>query len=299
MGAVTSSKLAMPEYFTDLFSQTLELALMVVLYTTVFFVLMLAIDEHKGKLSSIKHFSAVHPRRPYFYKDFKLELGYLFLNNIILAFIVVYAVSSVDHLMGLFMPSQPFAEAIESMPFIAQLALGAFIADAAFFFPHLFMHKFLWSFHSIHHSAKELHWLTAVRLHPVDHLAFPIGGAVILHIIGFSGEALAYAIALHTFYNLFVHANFQLGFPKPLCYILGSPNYHRWHHSCCTPDAYDKNIATMFPIFDLICRTYYYPHDRLPEEYGVSKAAGGKTYPTDMKGQLIYPFKRIYRKFKN
>ncbi|GJL84905.1 MAG: hypothetical protein DHS20C02_06800 [Micavibrio sp.] len=135
--------------------------------------------------------------------------------------------------------------------------------------------------------------MTALRLHPVDHLSFVIGGTIALYIFGFEGEAIVQAIFIHGAYNLFVHANINLGFPRPLCYILGSPNYHRWHHAS-DKEAIDKNFATMFSLFDVIFCSYYYPRDKLPKTYGLYDHS--KNYPKNFTGQILYPFQRIKKK---
>ncbi len=224
-------------------------------------------------------------------RDFRLEFSYFLLNKAVVDLALSVLASWLTILvMNRFFPHHIFGTYIGGLPFYAQVAIGLFIADAASFFPHWFSHKFLWRFHSIHHSAEKLSWLTAARLHPVDQVPFVIGGAVIMHIFGFEGESITSAIALHSFYNLFVHANIALDYPKPVCYILGSPNYHRWHHAA-DKEAIDKNFATMFPVFDLVFGSYYYPRGRLPESYGLY-GREQQAFPRTLGKQLLYPFKR-------
>ena len=75
----------------------------------------------------------------------------------------------------------------------------------------------------------------------------------------------------------------------PLRYVLVSPAFHRWHHSK-EAEAIDKNFATMFPIWDLIFGTLYFPKGRNPGNFGV-----GDNVPENLVGQMIYPFVQVTR----
>jgi sterol desaturase/sphingolipid hydroxylase (fatty acid hydroxylase superfamily) len=44
----------------------------------------------------------------------------------------------------------------------------------------------------------------------------------------------------------------------PFRYLLASPRFHRWHHAD-TPELYGKNLANMFPFFDVMFGTYHVP----------------------------------------
>jgi sterol desaturase/sphingolipid hydroxylase (fatty acid hydroxylase superfamily) len=58
-------------------------------------------------------------------------------------------------------------------------------------------------------------------------------------------------------WNFVVHARLPFGFGR-LSWLLNSPAYHRRHHSRL-PEHYNSNFAALFPIFDVICGTYYRP----------------------------------------
>ena len=279
------------------FLTTLQGAIYILcVYGAMFFGLSLFIEKHDPNGQNFQHLKTVHNKRSFFQKDFRLEASYHFFNTLITDFIVKFLlVYLTAYALEKFVPFQIFATTIETFPIYLQVFLGLVIADAAFFFPHWFQHKFMWPVHSIHHSAKELHWTTALRLHPFDHISFAVGGAIIMHLLGFSGQSIIYAIIIHNTYNVFVHANMNLDFPKPLCYILGSPNYHRWHHAT-DKEAIDKNLATMFPLYDLIFKTYYYPIGKLPKAYGLNNETENAAFPQSLQGQLAYPFKKLFKK---
>lgn len=259
-----------------------------VIYGAFFYVLFLFTD--KGKPGDYKNFGRADPDHKFLNSDFKIEFSYYMFNKLVTGVLLYFVITFMTiYLLQKYVPFEIFSEHINAMPFVVQVLLGLFIADVVFFLPHWFSHKFLWRFHSIHHAAEHLSWITALRLHPVDVIPFSLGAAIILHVIGFQGEAMITAILIHDTYNVFVHCNITLNYPKPLCYILGSPNYHRWHHAA-EKEAIDKNFATMFPIFDLLAGTYYHP-DRLPKRYGLFEVEQ-KDFPKTFGGQLLYPFKK-------
>ncbi len=260
-----------------------------ILHGVFFFILFFATEKNTS--GGFANFRRADSDDPFITPHSRLEFYYYLFNkiitNVLLTFITaILTITILEHYFAYHI----FATQIQEWPFALQVIVGLLIADAAFFFPHWFSHKFLWRFHSIHHSAEKLSWTTALRLHPVDQIPFAVGGAVVMYALGFEGQSIVLAFIIHDIYNLFVHANLSLDYPKPFCYILGSPNYHRWHHAA-EKEAIDKNLATMFPVFDLIFGTYYYPRGRLPKSYGLHGKAQ-QAFPKTFGEQLLYPFRK-------
>lgn len=280
----------MQQFLTDFIHTAGSALYLIILYGAFFYGLYFFTDKNSARKPV--NFKRADSEDKFFSKDFKLELYYYLFHKLVTNIVLTFALGFITiYVLQKYVPFQIFADQIQSLPFALQLLLGLLIADAAFFFPHWFSHKFLWRFHSIHHSAEKLTWITAMRLHPVDQIGFALGSAIGMHVLGFEGDAIILAIIIHNTYNLFVHANISIDYPKPLCYILGSPNYHRWHHAA-DKEAIDKNMATMFPVFDLIFGTYYYPQGKLPESYGLYGKDEQKNFPKTFGKQLIYPFKK-------
>ena len=153
----------------------------------------------------------------------------------------------------------------------------------------------MWSFHAVHHAAKNISWLTGLRLHPIDLLIATTFDVFILHIFGFDAPGILFAVIIMKCYNHFTHANLDLQFPKPVRYIFASPNYHRWHHAS-EKEAHNKNYCVIFSLLDVIFGTYYHP-EQLPAGYGLTKNEQ-KQYPTSLLGWINYPFLRVWKKFK-
>ncbi len=194
------------------------------------------------------------------------------------------------------LPYQMFAPQIQSLPLAFQVILGAIIVDFSTYWRHRFTHFHMWSYHSVHHSAKQLTWISGLRLHPIDILASLMLTSFILYIVGFSGAGFFGTIIFIKVMNYMTHMNYNLKFGKPLRYILASPHYHRWHHAT-EKSAYDKNFCGAFPFLDIIFGTYYHPEE-LPQGYGLSPQEQ-KNFPERSNiGWLTYPFNRTYKIWK-
>lgn len=177
---------------------------------------------------------------------------------------------------------------IQSIPFIPQLFLALFVSDLFQYGAHSLFHKvpFLWRFHSVHHSIKNIDWLAGSRLHLVDIIGVRSFSFLPLYICGFSYPVFATYIVIVSIQAVFAHANTRIDFGW-LKYVIVTPQYHHWHHSS-DPAAYDKNFAIHFPFIDMLFGTYYPIGDKWPEETGL----GNTKFPRGFVKQFIFPFLR-------
>lgn len=233
----------------------------------------------------------------FFKSDMSNEVFLALLNLVVFIPIFVFlAALLVETTLKPLIGYQLFAPQIEALPLAVQILLGAMLLDFSTYWKHRFTHHYMWSYHSIHHSAKQLTWISALRLHPIDILAGTLLSTFLLYIFGFSGVGFLGALIIAKVMNYFTHVNLDLKFSKPLRYILCSPAFHRWHHAS-VKEAYDKNFCSIFPFYDLMFGTYYHPEE-LPPNYGLS-AVEQKNFPEfNTLGWLTYPFKRNYRLWK-
>lgn len=233
----------------------------------------------------------------FFKDDLKNEAFLAFINlvlfiPVISVLIVIFINMALRPLLG----EQMLAPYIESLPLIAQILLGVMIVDFSTYWRHRFTHFYMWSYHSVHHSARNLTWITGLRLHPIDLLAAAFLDGIILYLMGFGGAGFLGTIILIKVMNYFTHANLNIKFEKPLRYIIASPHYHRWHHAT-QPAAYNKNFCGACPLWDILFGTYYHPED-LPPAMGLSPNEQ-KNFPEfGYVGWLTYPFKREYKRLK-
>lgn len=177
--------------------------------------------------------------------------------------------------------------AVASQHASLQLAEAILVANVGAYFGHRLSHRvpLLWRFHAIHHSSRQMDWLAAARVHPLDQLVSKGLILIPLFLLGFSRETFGAYIALATFHAVLVHANVRLDF-GPLKWVIATPAYHHWHHSD-DPRARDKNFAGELPVLDWLFGTMYMPEREWPGSYGT-----GEEVPSGYVGQLLHPFRR-------
>jgi sterol desaturase/sphingolipid hydroxylase (fatty acid hydroxylase superfamily) len=121
----------------------------------------------------------------------------------------------------------------------------------------------LWRLHSFHHSEEQLNATTSLRQIWFDTL---VRGFVLFPIVGILfrvDPAVIVVVRLITTINsMQVHMSWRLSW-GPLWWFLNSPQYHRCHHSFA-PNVIDKNLAPMFPLWDIAFGTCHKPE---PGEY--------------------------------
>lgn len=157
------------------------------------------------------------------------------------------------------------------------------ISDFVDYWSHRTLHRSsLWRIHAIHHSPEEMSWLSSSRVHPLNDLITRSCQLVPIVGLGFSAVAAISAVPVVSFYVMFLHANLSWDF-GPLRWVFVSPAYHRWHHAS-DDEALDKNFAGLFPVWDLIFGTAYFPR-HLPTKYGLHD----EQLPDSLLAHLVFP----------
>jgi len=146
-----------------------------------------------------------------------------------------------------------------------------------------FHYGWFWKIHAVHHSPRQLDWLSAYRMHPLNDAGSRVAQTLPLLAVGFSPLVLIPYVPFIVIYVVFLHANIRCSF-GPLKYALVSPSYHRWHHTS-DEEGLDCNFATMFPIWDILFGTVHMPN-REPVGFGVKDDAA----PEGFVGQMLHPF---------
>lgn len=180
-----------------------------------------------------------------------------------------------------------------SLPFWSELLITIVILDFVIWFQHFVTHKipFLWKFHQIHHSDRDMDITTAIRFHPfeilfsmgIKILAVYILGPVVIAVILF--EVILNASAILN------HANFAIPKPidKALRLIVVTPDMHRIHHSRVHKE-HNTNFGFALSVWDRIFNTYKNEPDG-----GQSEMQVGLNWkddkPTKLSWALLLPFR--------
>lgn len=183
--------------------------------------------------------------------------------------------------------SPEFQASVASQSKSLQFFEAVLIAHMGGYVGHRLSHEipFLWKFHAVHHSIRELDWLAASRVHPLDQIVTKALTIIPLYAMGFSRVTFGAYLGLAIFQAVLIHANVNLNF-GPLRWLITTPAFHHWHHSN-DPEAWNKNYAGELPVLDMIFGTYHMPKNRMPTSYGLHEQT-----PTGYIARLMSPFRQ-------
>ena len=220
-----------------------------------------------------------------FHEEWKTDLIYFVVSHLFIQFFGVITQKPATLFFGWIGLSEVHLW-VRSLPYVIELLLAFLITDLFQYAAHRFFHShtYLWRFHSVHHSTKNMDWLAGSRTHFVDIFVTRSMTFIPLYVFGFSEITFNTYIIFMAIHAVLIHANTRInfGFVK---YIFATPQYHHWHH-CEDPKYYGKNFATIFPFIDMIFGTYYLPGKIWPEGTGLREA----NFPKGYINQLVYPF---------
>ncbi len=223
-------------------------------------------------------------------KDFWLDAFYMFFNF----FIFSAVISGVYKLINTYIPLAPDQLAIlnlNTLPIWLQLTLFFILNDFVQWFTHFLLHRyhFLWHFHKVHHSVKEMGFAAHLRYHWMENIFYkPLKTLVVLLLVG--GEPKD-AFIIH-FIAITIghlnHANVRITW-GPFKYILNNSVMHLWHHVKALPEDRQNgiNFGISLSLWDYLFKTNYIPHEDPELELGFEN---DEKFPiSNFWKQLIYP----------
>lgn len=243
----------------------------------------------------LTHWSACNPGRPWWRKkEIATDVCYWFLIPLAARFVriglmvagavYIYDIQGAEALVNFY--DDGFGP-LAVMPLWAQAIFFVVVSDFLTYWIHRGFHgASMWKYHAVHHSSKELDWISAARFHPLNIVLGTVIVDVGLLLAGISPNAMLIVGPFTTASSAFVHANLNwtLG---PFKYVIAGPVFHRWHHTTADRGG-SKNFAATFPIWDLLFGTYYMPKNVLPDAYGIDDTS----FPESFGAQMLYPFQR-------
>lgn len=181
-------------------------------------------------------------------------------------------------------------------PIVFQVIISLLILDLiGAYLVHLIEHKvpWMWKFHVVHHSDKNVDVTTGLRHHPgetVFRILFTILGVYV------SGASIGMVMLYQSISVLFAHiTHANISLPKNLdrivSYILVTPNMHKVHHHFKLPLT-DTNYGNIFSIWDRLFGTYSYVDDSKSIVYGIDTHINDKKIDS-FSDLLLIPFKKM------
>lgn len=230
-----------------------------------------------------------------FRKDFWLDTFYMFFNFFIFNLIIFFALSNTAAaffndllgIIGLSIESFQLFD-VDDLPIWLGLTIFFVVSDFVQWNTHRLLHRvdFLWNFHKVHHSVKEMGFAAHLRYHWMETVVYKSILYIPLAIIGgFSVNHVAFVYFFTITVGHLNHANlgWNYGIFK---YILNNPKMHIWHHSKELPVRYGVNFGLTLSIWDYIFKTNYIPKNGRDIELGF---ANDESFPEDFIQQEIYP----------
>ena len=227
---------------------------------------------------------ALHPRRV-LRQGWRTDLVHYLVNGAALKIGLIGSVVVVGSALRAFVPA-PLRLGIAASPTWVQIVAGFAITTVGGYAGHRAAHEvpLLWRFHRVHHSIRDMDWLAANHLHPLDETFGRSAAVLPLYALGFGRVSLGAFVILITVQAIFIHANVRMNF-GPVRWLIATPQFHHWHHAR-EPRAYNTNYAGEFPILDALFGTLYLPADRWPAQYGIDESE-----PAGYLRQLAWPLR--------
>ena len=177
------------------------------------------------------------------------------------------------------------ADVWDNVPLPLVVIIGMLARDFADYWNHRIMHtRWLWPTHAAHHSDTHVNAFTGMRVHFLESFMMHATSVVMLTWLQMP-EAIPFVVAFNLLHGLYTHLDLDWDH-GPFKYLIVSPRLHRWHHAD-VPEAYGKNLAIVFPFYDVIFGTYYNPGSCENVEMGALKTGVPDKNPFHI---YVFPF---------
>jgi sterol desaturase/sphingolipid hydroxylase (fatty acid hydroxylase superfamily) len=233
--------------------------------------------------------------QPKIRKDFWLDAFYMFFNFFLFSLVGYYAISNVfvelfNDFLGLFGIENLVAIEINTWPVWAQLLTLFILRDFIHWNVHRLLHTVpaLWEFHKVHHSVEQMGFAAHLRFHWMETIVYRTIEYIPLAMIGFGIQEFLLVHLFALAIGHFNHSNIRVPL-GPFKYIFNNPQMHIWHHAKHIPSKTGVNFGISLSIWDYIFGTNYIPKDGRDEPLGFDDM---DKFPSELKDQLIYGFKR-------
>jgi len=229
-----------------------------------------------------------------FRKDFWLDGFYMFFNFFIFSIVIegVYQVLKLSFTQINISEKSLALIDISGWASVIQLLVFFVVLDFVQWLTHLSLHKysFLWRFHKVHHSVKQMGFASHLRYHWMENILYkPLKTFGVMILGGFEPQQAFIVHFITIAIGHFNHANIKITW-GPLKYVFNNPVMHLYHHASEVPNGRrGVNYAISLSLWDYLFKTNYIPEDSGNVALGFK---GDATFPKDFIGQNTYGFKK-------
>jgi len=229
-------------------------------------------------------------------QDFWLDVFYMFFNFFLFSLVIYNAASNVvvqfflDALAAIGITNLVAIE-VSAWPLWAQLVTLFIVRDFIQWNVHRLLHRvpWLWEFHKVHHSVREMGFAAHLRYHWMENVVYNALQYLPLAMIGFGIDDFFIVYIVSLAIGHFNHSNILVPL-GPLKYVLNNPQMHIWHHAKTLPgDAgrhrHGINFGLSLSLWDYLFGTAEIPESGRDIELGFD---GVEEFPTDFVHQNLY-----------
>ena len=231
-----------------------------------------------------------------FRKDFWVDIIYMFFNFFFFSIVIAGFYDIFNKLIvDIFGFTSNSIVLIDLSLFssLSQLLIFFIVLDFFQWLTHIMMHRFnfLWKFHKVHHSVKEMGFAAHFHYHWMENILYkPLKVLAVMLIGGFEPDQAYIVHFLAITIGHLNHSNIKLSY-GPLKYIFNNPIMHLHHHAYTSSNNFKTgvNFAISLSIWDYIFKTIHIPNENGNLKLGYE---GDEKMSKTFFGQLLYGFKK-------
>lgn len=230
----------------------------------------------------------------FFRQDFWLDGFYMFFNFFIFSIVIegVYQVLKLSFTQINITEKSLALVDISGWAPAVQLLVFFIVLDFVQWLTHIFLHKypFLWKFHKVHHSVKQMGFASHLRYHWMENILYkPLKTFGVMLLGGFEPQQAFIVHFITIAIGHINHANIKITW-GPLKYVFNNPVMHLYHHASEVPQGRrGVNYAISLSLWDYLFKTNYIPEESGDVALGFE---GDATFPKSFIGQNTYGFKK-------
>ncbi len=226
-------------------------------------------------------------------KEYLQDLFFFIFNTYVFSMILGVVLgpleSKFDQLEECLRPYTLF-DTFNGLPLLAQILSLLFLKDFLEYWVHRMLHRisFLWRYHKLHHTVKEIYWIENFRFHWMELIVYKSLKYLPLVFFslqfGISWQAVFWVGILSTLIGNLNHTNTKMDYGI-FKYLINSPSLHVWHHDKVNHFKYGQNFGVVLSVWDWVFSTMHYLPNDYPKELGF---VDEEKYPKKLIKKVFY-----------